>query len=338
MSEYYNDLPLTLFPNNIDSFITWLNIAATDGPLIQQYQTALQAGNTTLANQILTQIPSGTQKIIKATDLNKLTQAILAIERFYKTDIEPYTDNLQQSWLNTIQQFSYKGIWQSGTSYVKNNLVSYTIQGLNLLYIGIGDSIPSGTLPTNTQYWRVLTIQGETGVSGDGLSYRQNWNNSTTYYVNDAVNYNDAIWMAVQQNQNQEPTANSSYWNLVMNLGITTYPIQSAQPTNLQVGGLWFNTSNNPTNYLPIKTGMFYLDTTAMPVGGNITYEIGMTWQEFVESSYNTYGFFINSSGQIESTENGPSYSGWYITSSGNWPDVQLNWPIPNGGSYQWVH
>lgn len=248
-NNLYQDLPLTNFPSNIDTFTTWLNIVASDGILIQQYQAAMQAGNTTLANQILSQIPQGTQKIITATDLNKLSQAILAIERFYLTDIEPYIDNLQESWIATIGQFSYKGNWASGTSYTTNNLVSYTVSGINLVYIAIS-APPVGTPPTNTQYWRLLTIQGLQGDSGEGLSYREEWVNSNSYAINDAVTYNGAIWMAIQPNQNIEPSSNSQYWKLVMNLETTAYPIQDTVPTNLQVGGLWFNTSNNPTQYI----------------------------------------------------------------------------------------
>ncbi len=248
-NNLYQDLPLTNFPSNIDTFTTWLNIVASDGILIQQYQAAMQAGNTTLANQILSQIPQGTQKIITATDLNKLSQAILAIERFYLTDIEPYIDNLQESWIATISQFSYKGNWASGTSYTTNNLVSYTVSGINLVYIAIS-APPVGTPPTNTQYWRLLTIQGQQGDSGEGLSYREEWVNSNSYAINDAVTYNGAIWMAIQPNQNIEPSSNSQYWKLVMNLETTAYPIQDTVPTNLQVGGLWFNTSNNPTQYI----------------------------------------------------------------------------------------
>lgn len=248
-NDLYNDLPLTNFPSSVDQFMTFLNIVASDGPLIAQYQAAMESGNQTQANQILAQIPQGTQKIITATTLNQLSQAVLAIERFFLTDIEPYIQNQQQSWLTIINQFSYKGNWASGTSYTTNNLVSYTVSGINFVYIAIS-APPVGTPPTNTQYWRLLTIQGLQGDSGEGLSYREEWVNSNSYAINDAVTYNGAIWMAIQPSQNIEPSSNSQYWKLVMNLETTAYPIQDTVPTNLQAGGLWFNTSNNPTQYI----------------------------------------------------------------------------------------
>ena len=248
MSVTYSDLPLTVFPENLDSWGQFLNIVASDGPLVQQYITAMEAGNQTLAEQILAQIPSASQKIIKATDLNKLTQAMLALERFYKTDIQPYVENKQESWLSVINQFSYQGVWSSGTSYEVNNFVSYTVSGLTLLYIATATP-PVGTLPTNQQYWRLLTIQGQQGQSGVGLSYRQEWNVSTQYQANNAVTYDGALWMALQASQGREPSSNPQYWKLVMSLEATTYPIQPTQPTAQTLGALWFNTSDNPTQY-----------------------------------------------------------------------------------------
>ena len=253
MSVLYPDLSLTAFPGDIDSFTTWLDIIASDGALVLQYQQAMQAGNTVLANQILAQIPSATQKIIKATDLNKMTQAILAVERFYKTDVEPYIQEQQANWLEIIQRFSYKGEWASGTTYEVNNFVSYTVSGATLIYLATSNP-PVGTPPTNTNYWRLLSIQGQQGPSGEGVSYRQEWNSSTQYYTDDTVTYGGALWIATQNSQGQTPQSGSQYWQLVMSLGLTTYPIQDSEPTGQEVGGLWFNTQVNPTNYYQLAT------------------------------------------------------------------------------------
>lgn len=248
MSVLYPDLSLTAFPGDIDSFTTWLDIIASDGALVLQYQQAMQTGNTVLANQILAQIPSASQKIIKATDLNKLTQAILAVERFYKTDVEPYIQEQQANWLEIIQRFSYKDEWASGTTYEVNNFVSYTVSGATLIYLATSNP-PVGTPPTNTNYWRLLSIQGQQGPSGEGVSYRQEWNSSTQYYTDDTVTYGGALWIATQDSQGQTPQSGSQYWELVMSLGLTTYPIQDSEPTSQEVGGLWFNTQVDPTNY-----------------------------------------------------------------------------------------
>lgn len=248
MSTLYQDLPYTDFPNDLDTFLTYLNITATDGPLIKQYMDAMDAGNQVLANQILAQIPSASQKIIKATDLNKLTQAMLAVERFYHTDIEPFVENQQVEWLNVINQFNYEGIWTTGTTYQKNNIVTYTLNGLTLLFLAT-QTVPVGTPPSNSTYWRVLTIQGLQGTSGQGLAYRQEWIAAENYQTNNAVTYNGSLWMALQPSTNIEPGTNEQYWKLVMGLEATTYPIQATQPAAQNEGELWFNTSENPPAY-----------------------------------------------------------------------------------------
>ena len=242
-----------------------MNITATDGALIAQYQSYMEQGNTAQANEILAQIPQSTQKIIKATDVNKWTQAILALERFYISDIEPYIQQQQEDWQAIVDQFSYHGEWASGTTYVTNNFVSYTSGGVTMLYIATGNP-PTGTNPTNTTYWRPLTIRGQQGQSGTGLAYRESWDVGTQYNANDAVSYEGALWMALQANQNITPGTNASYWQKVVGFEATTYPIQDTEPTNLEAGSLWFNTSGNPTMY-------YYLEALANPaVASQILY------------------------------------------------------------------
>ncbi len=250
MSVTYPDLNNTVFPDGgIDTFLTYLNITASDGRLVQQYMDAMNQGNQSLAEQVLAQIPAASQKIIKATDLNKMTQAIQAVERFYKTDIADYVQNKQAEWLDVINRFYYVGKWLSGTSYQKNNMVTYTVNNVELLFLAISDNIPVGTAPTNTSYWRVLTIQGQQGVSGKGLSYRQEWEQGETYTSEDAVTHSGAIWMALKTVTAIEPGTDSSAWKMIMRLEATTYPIQDEQPTNQTEGGLWFNTQTSPTGY-----------------------------------------------------------------------------------------
>lgn len=271
MSTLFPDL-ISSFPDSVDSFPTWFNIVATDGPLIQQYQSALQTGNTTLANQILAQIPQGTQKIIKASDLNLITSAMLAVERFYKDNIADYVSDKQTEWLSVINQFSYKGTWSTGTSYQVNNLVTYTTSGLTLVYLATSTP-PVGAVPTNTQYWRLLTIQGQQGASGEGLSYRQEWNVSTQYQINDAVTYDGTIWMSLQSNTGVQPGTNNAVWQQIIFLETAAYPIQPTEPQGLAQGDLWFNTQGNPTKYIYEVDVTNFLDN----VNGEV---IGATLEE----------------------------------------------------------
>ena len=74
----------TLFPGAIQTFPQMIDLAASDGTLAQQYQTAMQAGNLALAKQILVQIPNNQNKIITADYLNTINDTVVAVEKFFQ--------------------------------------------------------------------------------------------------------------------------------------------------------------------------------------------------------------------------------------------------------------
>ena len=74
----------TLFPNAIQTFPQMIDLIASDGTLVQQYQAAMQAGNVTLAKQILDQIPNNQSKIITADYLNTINDTVVAVEQYFQ--------------------------------------------------------------------------------------------------------------------------------------------------------------------------------------------------------------------------------------------------------------
>ena len=121
VSILYPDLSNTTYPNTVDTFTQFLDILASDGDLVKQYQIAMQNGDTATANTVLQQIPAYRQKLLTAQDLNKFIDAIVAMERFYKTDIIPYTNEKQAEWQSIIDQFTYLGDYNTETQYKTNN-------------------------------------------------------------------------------------------------------------------------------------------------------------------------------------------------------------------------
>ena len=239
MSILYPDLANTTFPNSKDTFKQFLDIVISDGDLIKQYQAAVQAGNASLATQILQQIPAYTQKVLTATDLNKFVDAIVAVERFYTNDIRSYVNEKQSEWQGIINQFSYKGTFNTSTQYYANNYVSFVTNGIEQLYIALSQP-PVGTVPTNTTYWRILSVRGPKGASGAGLSFAGNWISETSYSAQNCVNYDGALWGALQPSTGQVPYEWSAYWVLLYRGVTTIYPVSQAQPGVQQDGELWF--------------------------------------------------------------------------------------------------
>ena len=79
----------SLFPSEIQTFPQMIDLIASDGTLVQQYQAAMQAGNLTLAKQILAQIPSNQSKIITADYLNTINDTVVAVEQYFQARYSP---------------------------------------------------------------------------------------------------------------------------------------------------------------------------------------------------------------------------------------------------------
>ena len=79
----------TTFPNAIQTFPQMVDLIASDGALVQQYQAAMQAGNLTLAKQILAQIPNNQSKIITADYLNTINDTVVAVEQYFRGRYSP---------------------------------------------------------------------------------------------------------------------------------------------------------------------------------------------------------------------------------------------------------
>ena len=79
----------TSYPNSVQTFPQMIDLATSDGPLVQQYQLAMQTGNLTLAKQILAQIPNNQSKIITADYLNTINDTVVADEKYYQDRYSP---------------------------------------------------------------------------------------------------------------------------------------------------------------------------------------------------------------------------------------------------------
>ena len=101
----------TLFPSQTQLFPTMQDATAYDGPLIEQYQAAMEAGNLTLAKQILAQIPAGTSKVITADYLNTINDTVVAVEQYFDgryspayvvSEIQPTNQNPTDFWFQIV--------------------------------------------------------------------------------------------------------------------------------------------------------------------------------------------------------------------------------------------
>lgn len=241
MSALYPDLDFTNYPGELDNITLKSNITnATDAQLVAQIQASILAGDFANASAILNANPQLNGKIFNANDYNQIRDAILALERFYNSDIKNYITEKQATWVAEVDKFNYKGVYSPTTQYYKNNMVDYTTTEGTFLYLCIQQP-DTGIAPTNTNYWRILTLRGERGLSGEGLSFAWVWDSTMEYNVNDVVVYGNKWWVSTQVNRGQQPTNGSAYWTEILTaLPAIQIPVTEIQPTDQIIGDQWY--------------------------------------------------------------------------------------------------
>lgn len=201
MSNTYPEFLLTNYPDKLDTLRVYLDLSATEKPYYDQYVAYISSGDFSSASELLVERPNLKKMIFLADDMNYFAQAILAIQKMFKYDIDTFV-------MGTMVM---KGEWSEASSYVKYNVVTYEIDGVELWYSAITDTVPKGTLPTDTTYWKAMTIQGQRGV-GIGLTPHGAWYSTEAYVTNDLVSYNNEIWYAIADSYNVQPGTDELYW------------------------------------------------------------------------------------------------------------------------------
>ena len=123
-----------------------------------------------------------------------------------------------------------------------------------MVYMCMSLNTPLGTLPTNTSYWYPLSIKGERGEAGLGLSFCGYWSSTVAYSKDSAVTYNNSLYASlIDNNTSHTPATNSSYWSEIINFNtITTYNNATSGTTATTMQGaideLYSKTKTNATS------------------------------------------------------------------------------------------
>lgn len=227
MSTLYPDLQ-NKFPESIDDFSKFTDPSISQISIINQYYAKFQSGDIAGAAQILEDNPSLQTAILNAERLNKLRDGLISIQRYYMDDVQQYL----------VEIVKNKGKWDNQTKYTKYDVVFYPIEGAEQAFMCISTNTPIGTIPTEESYWIPLTMRGEQGASGIGLTPRGMWQSSVSYTQYDVVSYQNNLWYALQDNNGQTPFSGSQYWEKFFL--IPNYIVSSqSEPQNQDIGSFW---------------------------------------------------------------------------------------------------
>lgn len=212
MSTLYPDLDLTAFPNIQDSRYVMIDPSTTaDMTAINSYNTYIAAGNMAAALQVLTDNPRLQKMLFNAEKWNRHEDMLIAMERFYESDVRQYLVNI----------VVYRGIWNTVDTYAKYNVV-YSSTGE--CYMAIQD-VPVNTEVTETNYWVPITLRGEKGDTGTGLSWRGEWKSNTAYSKDDCVAYDNKLYGALQASTGQPPATSTAYWTVAFEIDVSASSI-----------------------------------------------------------------------------------------------------------------
>jgi hypothetical protein len=231
---------LSVFPDEIDSFIRKQDIFYSDIVLLNEYKALkLKTDRSSAENDRLNELANILkEKLFLPDDLNKLQDCIVNLETFFKNQTEDYILQKQQEFNAEIQKFSYKGQYDSTTTYQMWNVVTYnhetyvSKQNNNIGHIPVGDSTDS--------WWFKAASRGAQGLPGIGLVFVGEYNNAVTYQSGQAVSYQGDIYYCIQTTVGNLPT-DTTYWTLFL-AGVKPV-IQNVSPSNPTLGMLWIDTS-----------------------------------------------------------------------------------------------
>ena len=108
--------------------------------------------------------------------------------------------------------FRWLGNFSSSITYVVGDCVSY--QGSSYICILAGTNI----LPTVNTNWNLIASHGTDGADGSGLVWKGDYSGSTSYVINDVVQYNGASYICIQSGSGDAPT-NPAFWEMIADKG-----------------------------------------------------------------------------------------------------------------------
>lgn len=224
--SYLNGLRSS-FPSQIDEILELFTLPASQKNNALRYQFLITKKNLTSAEQEeLNQLTGALQNyIIDVEKWNKFGDVLINMQKFFKENVEDYIYDKQSEFQAEIDKFSDRGTYSSSTPYFKNNFVTWNDGSGNQTYLCLQNVV--GVAPSNTSYWRKLTIQGakgDRGADGVGLTMKGTWQSDVQYQKDSAVSHNGMLFGALQANQGQMPnlTQDTDYWVRVLGSPVTT--------------------------------------------------------------------------------------------------------------------
>ena len=226
-----------------------------DVSLKNQYVNKFLNGDYNDAFNILNNTQLNDKKMI-AEVFNTLSGKLTTLENNFYVNVTDFLANCLTNIQEIIDNLIFLGQWDSTTTYEKYNFVVYNNEiymyiadtpasdtppmasGPISLIIDMavlssdnpnngviiqGGTLGSGNILSTTDLyiegpWVKLEIRGATGSPGIGATYVGQWHSNFSWNMYDIVYYNDALWVATDDNYNTQPYDGSTDWEVLFHV------------------------------------------------------------------------------------------------------------------------
>lgn len=215
----------------------WQERQIEDTDLFNQFLLYWSSGDYQTALNILNN-PQLSSKTVMASVFNVLGSALTYLQDNYFENVEDNMEHKLEEMNLAISRFEDEHIYNPSEQYYINNFVLYNEQ----YYMCIQDSL--GNLPSDTNYWVLVGLKGEQGGFGTGLNLKYSWSPSLNYVQYDVVYLDSVLYVALQNNTNQNPTTSSNSWSVLMTVPRTSMTVSNIQPDDAYEGQIWIKMLN----------------------------------------------------------------------------------------------
>lgn len=201
----------SVFPDKLDKFVELSDLPADKVTDAQRYTTLKSKSTLSSAEQteLANLVNSLRNYIITPETMNKFSDIMLNLEKFFRDNVQGYISSKQSTWDSYIKNFHYVGKWVSSTAYKFQNLVTYNGD----LYLCLKDHQAATTVtPTNTTYWIKTSSKGEKGDVGLNATFKGNWNSKTAYAIGDAISVAGMVYICAVANTGKNPASDGTSW------------------------------------------------------------------------------------------------------------------------------
>lgn len=256
-------MPLTNFPTQVDTFPVYVDVSPADMVDIEAWK-ALRAipNRTTQQEQDYLDLSAAlATKMVNAQTINKIHEAIVAIESSFSTSVGSYLSNQTEAINAEIAKFTYRNAWSNVTSYAVKNIV--TRNGNSYICKTANTGIDPATDSTST-YWGKVAEKGDKGDQGDpglALVARGEYSAATTYVAGDMVYSGKTVWYAKQGSTGQT-LSEGAFWGIVFQLEDDVLIFKNK---NLYSGGGWIQSNQIPDYKYVYLLELVGVDETMVP-------------------------------------------------------------------------